>query len=95
MDNLMVRVSCDTHGRLRDLAEASGDSMTSIVDRAVRRYQRQQFWAEYDAVYAAIVADPVASAAIAVEDALWDTASADGLEGWIDGDDSAGRTLPG
>ncbi len=80
MDSLTIRVSRSTHGLLRELADQTGDTMTDIVDRAVREYQRRQFWADYHAAYAALRADPSAWADLQGEVESWDSTSADGLE---------------
>jgi hypothetical protein len=80
MESLTIRVSRSTHGMLRELADKSGDTMTDIVDRAVREYQRVRFWEDYHAAYAALRADPPAWADLQDEIESWDTTSADGLE---------------
>ncbi len=80
MESLTIRVSRSTHGRLRELADKTGETMADIVDRAVRNYEKEQFWAEYHAAYAALQADPAAWADLQSEVELWDSTSADGLE---------------
>ena len=79
MDSLTIRVSRSTHGMLRDLADKTGDTMTDIVDRAVREYLRRCFWADYHAAYSALQADPQAWADLQDEVESWDSTSADGL----------------
>ena len=83
--SLTIRVSRSTHGLLRELAARTGETMTDIVDRSVREYQRQRFWADYHAAYEAANADPVASADFQAELEAWDSTSADGLEENVDG----------
>jgi len=80
MDSLTIRVSRSTHARLRALAEKAGATMADIVDRAVRDYQRRQFWAEYHAAYAAVQSDPAAAADLRREIEAWDSTRGDGLE---------------
>ena len=80
MDSLTIRVSRSTHGLLRELANRLGESMTDIVDRSVREFEKQQFWADYNAAYATLQADPAAWAEFEDEIALWDTTLSDGLE---------------
>ncbi len=80
MDSLTIRVSRSAHNLLRELAEESGEAMTVIVDRALKDYRRAKFWADYDAAYAAIRADPRASADLNDELSAWDSTLADGLE---------------
>jgi predicted transcriptional regulator len=81
MDSLTIRVSRSTHTLLRELANEADATMAEIVDRAVRDYQRRQFWAEYQAAYAALQADPAASADFRGEIEAWDATAGDGLEG--------------
>jgi predicted DNA-binding protein len=80
MESLTIRVSRSTHGRLRELADQTGDTMADIVDRAVRNYQRERFWKDYHAAYEALQADPSAWADFQSEVELWDSTSGDGLE---------------
>ena len=54
--------------------------MADVVDRAVRDYQRRQFWADYHAAYATIQADPAAADEFRRETEAWDTTRGDGLE---------------
>lgn len=80
MESLTIRVSRSTHGVLRQLADKSGETMTEIVDRAVREYERSRFWADYQSAYAALAADTSAWADLQCEIESWDSTSADGLE---------------
>jgi predicted DNA-binding protein len=80
MESLTIRVSRSTHGRLRELADRTGETIADIVDLAVRNYQKERFWADYHAAYAAIQADPSASAELQAEVDAWDSTLADGLE---------------
>ncbi len=80
MESLTIRVSRSTHERLRELADKTGETMADIVDRAVRNYQKERFWADYHAAYAAIQADPSAWADLQYEVESWESTSADGLD---------------
>jgi predicted transcriptional regulator len=80
METLTIRVSRSTHGALRQLADRTGETMTEIVDRAVREYERMRFWADYQSAYAALAADSSAWADLQGEIESWDSTSADGLE---------------
>ncbi len=96
MENLTVQVSRSTHGTLREMADRTGETMTEIVDQAVRDYRRRRFWAEYHAAYAAIQADPQAWAELQGEVESWDTTAADGPEDRPDaGEESAGQPVEG
>ena len=76
----MVRVNADTHQTLRDLSARSGDSIPTILGRAVERYRRQQLLLEANEQWAAIMSDPDARREIEAEDRLWEATLADGLE---------------
>ncbi len=80
MDSLTIRVSRSAHNLLRELSEESGEAMTVIVDRALKDYRRARFWADYDAAYSAIRADPQASTDLNNEVSAWDSTLANGLE---------------
>jgi hypothetical protein len=56
--------------------------MTAILEAAVKEYQRQRFWAEFHAGYAALRADPEKWADYQKEIEAWDVTLADGLEGY-------------
>jgi hypothetical protein len=51
-----------------------------ILERAVESYRREQFYAEFDAAYARLQADPVAWEEELAERALWEVTLADGLD---------------
>jgi predicted transcriptional regulator len=95
MESLTVRVSRSTHGRLRELAERTGETMADIVDLAVRNYQRERFWADYHAAHAAIQADPSAWADLQDEVESWDSTLADGLEEQPNERQNESDSLPG
>lgn len=82
MESQTVRISKETHGTVRRLAEQAGMSMTAIIEAAVKEYERQRFWDEFDAGYDALRADPEKWAEYQKEIEAWDTTLADGLEGY-------------
>lgn len=53
-----VRVSDRTHHTLRELSESSGESITTIVARAVELYRQERLLREANEMYAAALADP-------------------------------------
>ena len=53
-----VRISEQTHHRLRELAAQSGEPMQAVLDKALEQYRRQKFLEECDAAYAALQQDP-------------------------------------
>jgi predicted transcriptional regulator len=80
MASTTVRVSAETHDVLRKLAAATGEPLERILERAVESYRREQFYAEFDAAYARLQADPVAWEEELAERALWEVTLADGLD---------------
>jgi hypothetical protein len=80
MESLAIMISRSTYGRLRELAGRTGDTMADIVDRATRCLEREPFWVDYHAAYAAIQADPSASVDLEGEMESWDSTLADGLQ---------------
>lgn len=77
--SLTIRVSRSTHELLRGLATSSKATISALVDEAVRDLQRKKFWADFNAGYAALKADPKAWADLQQENAAWDSTLADGL----------------
>ena len=69
-----------THELLRTLAAATGEPLQKVLERAVENYRREQFFAELDAAYAKLQADPVAWEEELAERAEWDATLADGLD---------------
>ncbi|HSO54615.1 MAG TPA: toxin-antitoxin system protein [Actinomycetes bacterium] len=69
-----------THELLHKLAAASGEPLQKVLERAVENYRREQFYAELDAAYARLQADPVAWEEELAERAEWDATLADGLD---------------
>jgi predicted transcriptional regulator len=82
MESQTVRISKNTHTTLRRLAEEAGMSMTAILEAAVEEYQKNKYWEEYDAGYAALRADPEKWADYQKEIEAWDVTLGDGLEGY-------------
>ncbi len=80
MASTTVRVSEQTHELLRKLAAATGEPMQRVLERAVESYRREQFFAELDAAYARLQADPVAWEEELAERALLENTLADGLD---------------
>jgi predicted transcriptional regulator len=80
MASTTVRVSTETHELLRKLAEATGEPLQRVLERAVETYRREQFFAELDAAYERLQADPVAREEELAERAEWEATLADGLD---------------
>jgi predicted transcriptional regulator len=82
MASTTVRVSEHTHELLRKLAEATGEPLQKVLERAVETYRREQFYSEFNAAFERLRADPVAWEEELAERALWETTLADGLDDW-------------
>ena len=80
MASTTVRVSEHTHDLLRKLAEATGEPLQKVLERAVENYRREQFFAEFNAAFERLRADPVAWEEYLAEQAEWETTLADGLD---------------
>ncbi|HET7036274.1 MAG TPA: hypothetical protein VFI42_11390 [Thermomicrobiaceae bacterium] len=76
-----LQVSDTAYQAIRELAEAHHTSMAKIVERAVEHYGNQLMLLQANAEWAEILRDPEAVAEIEAERKLWDTTTADGLEG--------------
>ncbi len=81
MSSLTVRITETSHRMLQELAEQSGESMQSVLDKALEQYRRQRFLEAANADYAALRRDPEAWKEELEERKLWDQALSDGLEG--------------
>ena len=82
MASTTIRVSEHTREQLRKLAEANGEPLQKVLERAVEHHRREQFFAELNAASARLKADPVAWEEELAERALWETTLADGLDDW-------------
>ena len=79
MSGTMVRVSAQTHEELRQLAAERGESMQSVLAKAVEAYRRQQFLDEANDAYARLRQDPAGWEEEQSERCLWDAVLADDL----------------
>jgi hypothetical protein len=75
-----VRVSEHTHELLRKLATATGEPLQKVLERAVETYRREQFYAEFNAAFERLRADPVAWSEELAERAELEGTLADGLD---------------
>ena len=80
MASTTVRVSEETHELLRKLAAATGEPMQRVLERAVENYRRERFYAEFNAAFERLRADPVAWEEELAERALLENTLADGLD---------------
>jgi len=74
-----IRISDSAHSTLRDLAQAEGKSMLTLLDEAVETLRRQRFLEQVNAAYAALRKDAAVWDEIEKERATWDATLGDGL----------------
>ncbi len=80
MSGPTVRISETSRRVLRKLSEHSGESMQSLLDRAVEELRRKIFLDAVNAGYAAVRVDPAAWAEMQAERRVLDGTIADGLD---------------
>ncbi len=80
MSTTTIRVRTETCDRVREIADTTGLSMQSVIDRALERYRRQQMLSALNEAYAALRKDEAAWSALEAERAEWDVTLVDGLD---------------
>ena len=80
MASLTVRIGTTAHRTLQALAEQTGASMQSVLEKAIEEYQRKCFLEGLNADFAALRENPKAWQEEQKERAAWDATLADGLE---------------
>ena len=80
MSALTVRMSMATHRKLKSLAAQTNQPMVELLDKAVEALQRQLFFEQINAGYAALRRDRSAWAEHLAERKLWDKTLMDGLD---------------
>jgi hypothetical protein len=75
-----VRISESTHAVLSSLATEVGETMQSILDKAVEEYRRHRFWHQVETAATDLYRDPSAWREELAERLLWDATLKDGLE---------------
>jgi hypothetical protein len=75
-----LRVTKETHEKLRELARNEGISMQRVLEKALGEYEKTQFFDLLDAAFKALKADPVAWAEELEERRLWENTLMDGLD---------------
>ena len=70
-----VRITAETHARLRQLASEREQSLQAVLDAAVDRLWRDQLLTQLNEDYARLRADPEAWDEELAERRLWETAS--------------------
>jgi len=77
MPSTTVRISKGTRETLRDLAAKSGESMHTIIDRAIEEYRRQSFIEKANKAYLALRENPEAWETELKERREWDATLGD------------------
>lgn len=75
-----LRVSKETHEKLRELARNEGVSMQRILEKALGEYEKTQFFDALAADFAALRSDPEAWAEELEERRLWENTLMDGID---------------
>jgi predicted transcriptional regulator len=75
-----VRIKPETHVKLRDIAQASGQSMPDVLEQAVESLRRSRLLDESNRAYAALRDDPKAWKAEIAERKSWEATLGDDLE---------------
>ena len=77
MSGAMVRVPAETREMLRQLAADSGESMQSVLAKALEVHRRQQFLDQANRAYTRLRQDPAGWDEEQSERAVWDAVLAD------------------
>lgn len=80
MASLTVRISKSSHATLRQLADEAGESMQTVLDKALEEYRRKCFLEAANRAYQALRDNPKAWADELAERKLWDNTLLDDLE---------------
>ena len=75
-----VRINPETHAKLKAICDRTGETIPSVLEKAIEVYRRQQFLEEASRAYGALKANPKAWKEELAERALWDATLSDGLE---------------
>jgi len=80
MQTATVRISLKTREKLRSLTANTGESMQSILDKAVEELSRKMFWERTNSAFASLQKDPVAWEKELEERSAWDVTLTDGIK---------------
>ncbi|MCL6476867.1 MAG: toxin-antitoxin system protein [Peptococcaceae bacterium] len=79
MSGTTIRVSHTSWKTLREIADRAGESLQSVLDKAIEEYRRKCFLEEANKAFAALKNNPAEWEAELKERASWDIALNDGL----------------
>ncbi len=80
MQSTTVRVAKEAHKALREIAERTGESMQTILAKAVEEYRRKTFLTSANSAFAALRKSSHAWRREQAEREAWDSTIVDGLE---------------
>lgn len=80
MSGTTVRISLTTHEKLRTLAGQTGESMQTVLDRALETYRRQRLLQQANIAFATLRENSTEWKAEQEERSLWESTLGDGLE---------------
>lgn len=80
MRTVSIRVSEETHQRLRKLSRREARPIGIVAEEAVRTYEKEQRWRAAEEAMARLRQNPDEWKDYQAESARWDTTSADGLD---------------
>lgn len=80
MQSSTVTIGSRSHQTLKELAAREGETMQTILEKAIEHYHRQRFLEEANQAFAALRNDSQAWQAEMEEREAWDVTLADGLE---------------
>lgn len=75
-----VHIDDELHAMLREIAEREDRSVDQVLEDAVRRYRKEQFWKGVYADLARLRSDPEEWKRYQAEITLWDSTSDDALD---------------
>jgi predicted transcriptional regulator len=80
MQSSTVTISSTSHHILQELAARTGESMETILEKAIEQYRRQIFLLQANQAYIALRNNPQEWEAELEERKAWDITLGDGLE---------------
>ncbi len=80
MSTNVVRINEESKKCLVLLAKQTGETMSSVLDKAIEIYRRKRFLESVNEAYATLKADKKAWDSFQAEQADWDSTLMDGLE---------------
>jgi hypothetical protein len=75
-----ARLSEEAYLTVTRIASSTGKTQQEIIERAVRLYEREQFFAEFEASVSKLQSNPAAWAAHEAERDEWNNTLADGID---------------